>query len=305
MQGDHHGAVTDSTESHPAIVGDVVFGSAESPVAVCTLGSRSLLAPLSGRPEIAVAGRVFTENVGIERMVQNLAAFESVRFLIVCGRETPHRVGQTILALHRSGLDACGRVVGSEAPEPLMPNLRAEQLRAFRTRVELVDMIGETDVEAILSRARALASTPAAPEREEAQDSATAASPVVEQIQATRDPASAWIFDPVGYYLVLVDRARQLLRVEQYSQEHRLLCAIEGRAAEEISHTIVRLGQVTLLAHAAYLGRELAKAEAALRLGLEYEQDRPLSRPARKAVDVSTDAEEVTRDDGPGDRRAP
>ena len=69
----------------------MVFGGTDSPVAVCTLASRALLPVLAGRPEIAVAGRVYTENVGIERMVQNLAAFATVRFLIVCGRESPHR----------------------------------------------------------------------------------------------------------------------------------------------------------------------------------------------------------------------
>src|SRR3954469_20041745 len=86
----------------PPIIGDVVFGSVDSPVAVCTLASRALLPALAGRPEIAVAGRVYTENIGVERMVQNLAAFATVRFLIVCGRETRHKVGQTILALHRA-----------------------------------------------------------------------------------------------------------------------------------------------------------------------------------------------------------
>jgi hypothetical protein len=33
---------------------------------------------------------------------------------------------------------------------------------------------------------------------------------------------------------------------------------------------------------AAYLGGELAKAEAALRLGLRYEQDQPLRREAKR-----------------------
>ena len=68
--------------------------------------------------------------------------------------------------------------------------------------------------------------------------------------------------------------------MEQHSPQHLLLRVVEGRGAEEICHTIVRLGQLTLLAHAAYLGRELAKAEAALTFDLEYEQDRPLVRRA-------------------------
>lgn len=270
---------------HPPIVGDVVFGSMDSPVAVCTLATRTLLPELAGRPEIAVAGRVFTENVGLERMVQNLLAFETVRYLIVCGHETRHRVGQTIFALYRHGLDEAGRVVGSEAPDPVMPNLTAEQLQAFRARITLVDMVGVLDTEAILSRARELAAadaqaTPASAPSEATPVPAPPESPV-ERIAATRNPADAWVHDPAGYFLIFVDRARRLIRAEQYSQGHRLLRVVEGRSAEDLSHTITRLGLVSLLPHATYLGRELAKAEAALALDLAYEQDRPLIGDAR------------------------
>ena len=263
------------------IVGDVVFGGAGSPVAVCTLASRRLLPLLAGRPEIAVAGRVFTENVGIERMVQNLVGSDTLRFLIVCGRESRHRVGQTIVALHRNGLDETGRVNGSEAPEPLMPNLKAAQLRAFQERIVLVDMIGEEDAEAIVGSARRLMDEP----REARSASAEAPGPPVTAdqvpiIPAWPEPSDAWVYDPTGFFLVFVDRAGQRLRVEQYNQDRRLMRTYLGQNAVELCHTIVRDEQVTLLAHAAYLGRELAKAEAALRLDLEYEQDSPL-RPRR------------------------
>ena len=280
---------SEATRNRPEIVGDVVFGGADSPVAVCTLGSRALLPKLAGRPEIAVAGRVFTENVGVEKMVQNLAGLPSIRFLLLCGRETRHRVGQTIVALHRNGLDAGRRVVGSDAPEPVLPNLADAHLAHFRAQITVIDSIGVTDAAAIVDEARGLAATPAAsiasddvaPARTTRGGGQAAA---VERVVAQRDPAAAWTQDPVGYFVVLVDRDRRRLLAEQYSAEHRLLRILEGRAAEEICHTIVRLGQVTLPAHAAYLGRELTKAETALALDLEYEQDRPLRpRPSGEA----------------------
>jgi tetrahydromethanopterin S-methyltransferase subunit A len=286
----------------PAIVGDVVFGGADSPVAVCTLGSRALLPALAGRPEIAVAGRVFTENVGVERMIQNLAAFETVRFLIVCGRETSHGVGQTILALHRNGLDEQRRVIGSDAPEPLMPGLTDEQLRAFQRRIAVLDMIGVVDAEEIVRRAGALAAGPG-PTTEEAEP-APAPRDAAEVVVATRDPTSAWQYDAVGYFLVFVDRARRLLRVEHRAADHRLKTVFEGRRAEELCHTIVRQRDVTLLAHAAYLGRELARAETALALGLEYEQDRPLAAPPDDGGAAADEREESSGDDS-GNRRAP
>jgi len=261
----------------PDLVGDVVFGSRDSPVAVCTLASRALLPLLAGRPEVAVAGRVYTENVGIERMVQNLLRLPTVRFLLVCGRETRHHVGQTILALHRSGLDGDGRVIGSDAPEPLMPNLQADELRRFQQDIVVVDLIGETSADVIIARAAELATTvdamPAAP-------AAPPAAAAVEHVMATRDPASAWVYDPMGYFLIFVDTAHAMLRIEHYDQRHRLHRVVWGQAAPEIHQTIVRLGLVTLLEHAAYLGRELGRAESAMRLGLPYDQDRPLAMPA-------------------------
>src|SRR3954451_271825 len=227
-------------KSPPDIVGDVVFGGMESPVAVCTLGSRVLLPELAGRPEIAVAGRVFTENIGVERMIQNLAGFQSIRYLIVCGRETRHKVGQTILALHRFGLDQTVRVIGSVAPDPQMPNLTSEQLRMFQTRVSVVDMIGEADVDVILGRARTLATQPptAGPSPKSALDASDSSAATVERIVAVREPTSAWVFDPIGYFLVFVDRTGRKLRVEQYTQAHRLERIVEGTSADDISHTI-------------------------------------------------------------------
>jgi tetrahydromethanopterin S-methyltransferase subunit A len=183
-------------------------------------------------------------------------------------------------------------VVGSNAPEPIMPNLSADQLRAFQQRVTVVDMIDVTDAEVVVERARILGALPV-PESvtPDQVQSSPAEPPGVEHVAATRDPIEEWIYDPVGYFLVFVDRAKRLLRVEQYTPQHRQLRVIEGASAEEICHTIVRLGQVTLLAHAAYLGRELAKAETALRLGLTYEQDRPLAGTVPHGADRQADTQ--------------
>jgi dihydropteroate synthase len=51
---------------------------------------------------------------------------------------------------------------------------------------------------------------------------------------------------------------------------------IKGETAENIFSTIEKMGLITRLDHAAYLGRELAKAEIALVTGKEYIQDSPL-----------------------------
>jgi dihydropteroate synthase-like protein len=49
---------------------------------------------------------------------------------------------------------------------------------------------------------------------------------------------------------------------------------VKGKTAKEVSHEITRRGLVTTVEHAVYLGRELQKAETALRTGRGYVQDR-------------------------------
>jgi tetrahydromethanopterin S-methyltransferase subunit A len=48
---------------------------------------------------------------------------------------------------------------------------------------------------------------------------------------------------------------------------------IEGQDARSIYWTIVKNGWVTQLSHAAYLGKELAKAELSIKMGFKYVQD--------------------------------
>lgn len=261
--------------SWPPLTADVVFGNMDSPVAVCTLASRRLLPALAGRDEIAIAGRCHTENIGIERMVQNLVANPRLRVLLLCGQETSHAVGQTVLCLHRNGLDDDRRVVGSTAPEPILPNLSGDDLRTFQQRVRVVDLIGELDPERILARARELTEAGLAAEGEAPETTARQVVPL-EHIVATPDAAADWEYDPAGYFVITVDRPNGRLLVEHHDRGHRLLRTVEGTTAQAISQTIARRGLATLPTHLAYLGRELTKAELALRHALYYEQDVPL-----------------------------
>ncbi|GBE18226.1 pterin binding enzyme [archaeon BMS3Abin16] len=52
--------------------------------------------------------------------------------------------------------------------------------------------------------------------------------------------------------------------------------AVEGTSAKDICDTIIRLGLVSEMSHASYLGVELEKAEVALRTGRSYVQDETL-----------------------------
>ena len=78
---------------------------------------------------------------------------------------------------------------------------------------------------------------------------------------------------PAGYFVIIPQPVKRLIIVEHYSYENKLLRTIEGTHASEIYRTIIANGWVTHLSHAAYLGKELERAELSLKLGFKYVQD--------------------------------
>ena len=80
--------------------------------------------------------------------------------------------------------------------------------------------------------------------------------------------------DPKGYFRVWVDRGRGLIMAAHYrpGSEHPDV-VIADSSAGRICCRAVELGLVSDLGHAAYLGRELEKAEVALKTGRSYVQD--------------------------------
>ncbi|MEW5759233.1 MAG: DUF4346 domain-containing protein [Candidatus Thermoplasmatota archaeon] len=89
------------------------------------------------------------------------------------------------------------------------------------------------------------------------------------------------IYDPLGFFLIFIDRKKNEIILEHYKGIYdgkkivtgRLNKIIVGKNAEEICHTLARENIVSRIEHACYLGRELMKAEEALRKGERYEQD--------------------------------
>lgn len=77
--------------------------------------------------------------------------------------------------------------------------------------------------------------------------------------------------DKAGYFVINTeDRG---LVVEHYSYKEELLRVIEGDSARDIYLTIIENGWVTKLDHAAYLGKELARAELSLQMEFDFTQD--------------------------------
>lgn len=82
--------------------------------------------------------------------------------------------------------------------------------------------------------------------------------------------------DEMGWFRIQVDRERKQVVAAHFRDADRPDLTVLGCDATEIYQTILRRGLVGNLDHAAYIGKELAKAELALRLGRSYLQDEPL-----------------------------
>ncbi len=92
----------------------------------------------------ALAGTLQTENVGFEKVICNLVANPNIRFLIVCGPETPgHLVGDAILALANNGVDEEKRILGAKAPTPYLFNVPVEFIERLRRQVTVIDLVDE------------------------------------------------------------------------------------------------------------------------------------------------------------------
>jgi hypothetical protein len=84
---------------------------------------------------------------------------------------------------------------------------------------------------------------------------------------------SRMIPDPAGYFVIFQDRPRGILSLEHYRTDGVLDVVIEGHSAAECYTPAIAQGLLSHLDHAAYLGRELARAEIALLTGAPYVQD--------------------------------
>ena len=83
--------------------------------------------------------------------------------------------------------------------------------------------------------------------------------------------------DPKGYFLIAIDKEKDLLKVGYCTFEklgnnpvNDLVAEISGKTAIEIVNTLIREKYISSLQHAADMGIELCKAELALKYNLEY-----------------------------------
>lgn len=266
-------AEPDIQEGWPPLPGDYQVMRFQASVAVCTLNSDHLIKELATTEieGLSIVGSLHTENLGIEHLIRNTLANPHIRFLIICGEDTRkaigHLPGQSLIALIENGINDKMRIIDAKGKRPLLKNIVPEHVEAFRKQVQVIDQIGEIDVTALRNLIVATALGDPGPFADAPAD----VMPI--PIEAAKEPGKL-VLDPAGYFVVYPDRSHQRLVLEHYSNKGVLDQIFTAISAAALYTSVIEAELISRLDHAAYLGRELARAEHALQSGDNYVQDR-------------------------------
>ncbi len=128
---------------------EIFFGDPKSNIVICTLSSMSLLKDISKSSiieEIAIAGRLLSENKGIDSLVRSVISNERIDTIILCGKDTlGHKPGDSLLCLYKNGINADQKIIGSSSPHPVL-TVTKKQVSKFQGQVKIINKVGETSI---------------------------------------------------------------------------------------------------------------------------------------------------------------
>ncbi len=135
---------------YPPEEGRYVRGNDASPVVVIVVLNRAddqippeieALVRAGAEAGAALSGTVQTENIGFEKIICNVVANPNIRYAVLTGPESEgHLTGDAFKALLSSGADEKKRIIGTDAPHPLLFNVPIEFVERFRAQITLVDL---------------------------------------------------------------------------------------------------------------------------------------------------------------------
>ena len=135
------------------------LGNLDSSIAVCTLSSIDLLRKFQNSEildQICLAGRLLSENKGIDSMIDYVFRNNNVRTIIVCGKEVwGHKAGHSLFGLHKNGIDSKNRIINSHSPDPFLTSSE-NKIKYFQENIHLENMINVTDFSIIQKKIQLL-----------------------------------------------------------------------------------------------------------------------------------------------------
>ncbi len=269
---------TENTTKWPVEKGKFFVGNKKSSVAVCTLTSTDLPEKIfkDATEKIAIVGYCETENIGIEKIVKNIITNSNIRYLILFGKDSGngkmgHLSGQAILSLQSNGISENGKIIGAKGKRPFLRNITLELIKRFQSQVEIVNLIGTTSLREIQNVINVYHT------KNKSSFSGNTVTVSTNKIITAQNPERL-VLDKKGFFLIIPQKDEKKIYVEYYSNNGKLLQTIEGTDAASIYYTIIEKGFISVLDHAAYLGKELTKAEYFLKYNIPFIQDKALGK---------------------------
>lgn len=134
-------------------------GNPNSFIAICTLSSIDLLKKFVNSEVleyISIVGRLFSENKGIDSIINYVNNNQKISTILVCGKEVwGHKAGHSLFQLHENGIDKNNRIINSSSPDPFL-NISKSKIQYFRNNITLVNLINETNFEIISNKIKIL-----------------------------------------------------------------------------------------------------------------------------------------------------
>jgi|TARA_B100001105_G_scaffold100764_1_gene80710 tetrahydromethanopterin S-methyltransferase subunit A len=128
------------------------IGNYNSSICICTLSSIKLLKEIKNSKiinNVAIVGRLFTENKGIDSIIKYINQNKKIKTIIVCGKDVwGHKSGHSLFELHKNGIDNNNRIINSTSPDPFL-TVSESEIKYFQKQITLVNLINETNIELI------------------------------------------------------------------------------------------------------------------------------------------------------------
>ena len=265
----------------PAVQGSYLVGDPNGQIAVCTLTTDALIKQIAQWDNIAIVGKVYTPNLGIEKIILNLISNPEIRFLVLCGKDSPvFHAGQALQSLFEYGIDKEKRIINAIGHYPVLRNLAVEKINQFLEQIEFVDYLEEKNIDQLHQKILELPKMNKKPCSKNRGAMLTEIFPDLEEFTILK-PGGKRIpldYDHKGFFVITTDLDKKQITVKHYYKDNKPGFLVQGHSAEAILLSLLQNELVSQLSHAGYLGAELSKAETALKLNLKYEQDQSLKK---------------------------
>lgn len=268
--------IQSTQQNWPPIAGDysALCNGRDCSVAVSTLADINLSKTLAElHPDnLCIVGKTETENIGIDKIVKNVVSNQRIKYLILAGNEPQgHFTGDALLMLKQNGVDENRKIINSKSKRSVLQNSTTEEINRFREQVEIIDMIGCTDVKEIETKIQQYKSNTSC-NCNDCNDNAVIKTATTTNVIQAIDYEKVEL-DKLGYFVIMPQQDGNII-VEHYTNKNKLANTVKGTNAREIYLTIINNGMLSQTSHAAYLGKELTRVELSIKYNFQYIQDK-------------------------------